>query len=229
VSFIVGVVLFALGITVSIALHEFGHLLTAKAFGMKARRYFIGFGKRIWSFRRGETEYGIKALPLGGFVDIAGMTAMDEVKPDEEERAFYRKPVWQRVIVLGAGSFTHFVVGIVVVYLMALSTGLPDPRPAVGAIAECVNDQNPTTGQVQACTPSSRPAPAKVAGLHTGDVVLAVGGTQVSELADLFRKIWSLGNAGVEVPLLVYRDGRTFEVKVPSGDRNRFLKGPSLH
>jgi membrane-associated protease RseP (regulator of RpoE activity) len=176
VTFVVGVVLFALGITVSIALHELGHLVTAKAFGMKARRYFIGFGRRIWSFRRGETEYGVKAIPIGGFVDIAGMTALDEVKPEEQHRAFYRKPVWQRVTVLAAGSLTHFVVGILVVYLMAVTTGLPDSRPAVGAIAECVTDQNPATGQVQPCTPTSPPAPAKVAGLRTGDVILAVGG-----------------------------------------------------
>lgn len=145
-TFVLGVVLFALGITLSIALHEFGHLLTAKAFGMKARRYYIGFGQRIWSFRRGETEYGVKAIPLGGFVDIAGMTALDEVAPDERARAFYSKPVWQRVVVLGAGSMTHFILGIVVVYLMALSTGLPDARPAVGQVAQCIGDQDSTTG-----------------------------------------------------------------------------------
>ncbi|HEY0638888.1 MAG TPA: site-2 protease family protein [Pseudonocardiaceae bacterium] len=176
-TFILGVLLFALGITISIALHEFGHLLTAKAFGMKARRYFIGFGPRIWSFRKGETEYGLKAIPLGGFCDIAGMTALDEVSEDEKPRAFYRKPVWQRVIVLGAGSVTHFLVGILVVYVMAVSTGLPDARPAVGAIADCVSDQNPTTGQIEACPSGAPEAPAKVAGLNTGDVILSVGGT----------------------------------------------------
>ena len=188
-TFIAGVVLFALGITISIALHEFGHLLTAKAFGMKARRYFIGFGTRLWSFRRGETEYGLKAIPLGGFVDIAGMTALDEVRPDEEPRAFYRKPVWQRVVVLAAGSFTHFVVGIFLVYLAAVTTGLLDARPAVGAIADCVSDQNPTTGQIQACTPGSTAAPAKDAGLHTGDVVLAVGGVPTPTWDEVLTRI----------------------------------------
>ena len=90
--FALGVVLFALGIAVSIALHEAGHMYTAKAFGMRVRRYYIGFGPRIFSFRRGETEYGLKAIPAGGFCDIAGMTALDEVTPEEAPRAFFRKP-----------------------------------------------------------------------------------------------------------------------------------------
>ena len=79
--FVLGVVLFALGIAVSIALHEAGHMYAAKAFGMRVRRYFIGFGPKVFSFRRGETEYGLKAIPAGGFCDIAGMTALDEVTP----------------------------------------------------------------------------------------------------------------------------------------------------
>ena len=204
-TFIAGVVLFALGITISIALHEFGHLLTAKAFGMQARRYFIGFGKRIWSFRRGETEYGLKAIPLGGFVDIAGMTALDEVRPEDEPRAFYRKPVWQRVIVLAAGSFTHFVVGVLVVYLMAVSTGLPDSRPAVGPIADCVSDQNPTTGQIQPCAPGSPAAPAQQAGLHTGDIVLAVGGVPTPTWDDVLTRIRA---ASGPTQFRVERDGQ---------------------
>jgi membrane-associated protease RseP (regulator of RpoE activity) len=191
VTFALGVVLFALGITISIALHEFGHLLTAKAFGMRARRYFIGFGTKLWSFRRGETEYGIKAIPLGGFVDIAGMTALDEVRPEERARAFYSKPVWQRIVVLGAGSVTHFILGIVVVYLMALSTGVPDPRPAVGQLAECVSDQNNRTGETLPCTPASPPAPAQVAGLQRGDVLVSVGGVPTptwDKVTDEIRK-----------------------------------------
>lgn len=193
-TFIIGVALFALGITISVALHEFGHLLTAKAFGMNARRYFIGFGKRIWSFHRGGTEYGLKLVPLGGFVDIAGMTALDEVKEQDEPRAFYRKPVWQRVVVLAAGSFMHFVIGVLVVYFMAVSTGLPDVRPAVGAIADCAADQNPTTGRIEPCLPPRASAPAKVAGLQTGDVVLAIGGVPTATWDDVLRRI--RGSAG---------------------------------
>lgn len=88
---IVGIILFALGITVSIALHEAGHMFTARAFGMRVRRYFVGFGPKVWSVKKGETEYGIAALPLGGFCDIAGMTAQDPVTADEAPVAMYRK------------------------------------------------------------------------------------------------------------------------------------------
>ena len=135
--FVLGVVLFALGITVSIALHEAGHMVTAKAFGMRVRRYFIGFGPKVFSFRRGETEYGLKAIPAGGFCDIAGMTALDEVTPEEAPHAFFRKPTWQRVVVLSAGSITHFLIGMILVYALAVSAGLPNLRntPVVGELS----------------------------------------------------------------------------------------------
>ena len=110
-AYIIGVVLFALGIGLAVALHEAGHMLTAKAFGMKVRRYFIGFGPKVFSFRRGETEYGLKVIPAGGFCDIAGMTALDEVTPDEAPRAMWRYPTWKRVVVLASGSITHFILG----------------------------------------------------------------------------------------------------------------------
>src|SRR5215468_4548410 len=109
-TFTLGVVLFAVGIGLSIALHEFGHLLTAKAFGMKATQYFVGFGPTLFSFRRGETEYGVKAIPLGGFVKIVGMTPQDDdVDPADEPRAMWRFPVWKRTIVMSAGSVTHVI------------------------------------------------------------------------------------------------------------------------
>src|ERR1700759_4680330 len=104
-------------------LHETGHFVTAKRFGMKASRYFVGFGPTIWSTFRGETEYGIKALPLGGFVKIEGMTSMDEVDPEDEPRSFRRAPGWQRLIVLSAGSFMHFVIAAVLIFAVAFGIG----------------------------------------------------------------------------------------------------------
>ena len=102
---IFGIVLFALGILVSVSLHEAGHMLTAKSFGMKVTRYFVGFGPTLWSFKRGETEYGVKGIPLGGFCKIVGMTPQDDdVAPEDEPRAMWRYPVWKRTIVMGAGS-----------------------------------------------------------------------------------------------------------------------------
>jgi RIP metalloprotease RseP len=128
-AYIIGVVLFALGICVSVALHEAGHMMTAKAFGMKVRRYFIGFGPTVFSFRRGDTEYGLKWIPLGGFCDIAGMTALDEVTPQEAPRAMWRFKTWKRTVVLAAGSITHFILGFVILYLMAVTMGLPNLSP----------------------------------------------------------------------------------------------------
>ncbi|MFN2495540.1 MAG: RIP metalloprotease, partial [Pseudonocardiaceae bacterium] len=184
-TFVLGVVLFAVGIGISIALHEAGHMYSAKAFGMKVRRYFIGFGPTLFSFRRGETEYGLKAVPAGGFCDIAGMTALEELTdPDDRKRAFFRYPTWKRVVVLSAGSLTHFALGVVLIYVMAVSTGLPNlnrpPTPAVvGAISQCVG-QSPDGS----CPPGA-PAPARDAGLQPGDRVLAVAGTPVTDFGSL--------------------------------------------
>ena len=134
--FVLGVVLFALGITASVALHEAGHMWTAQKLGMKVRRYYIGFGPRIFSFRRGETEYGLKALPAGGFCDIAGMTALDELAPDEYDRAMYKQKTWKRLVVMSGGIAMNFLIGIVLVYALAVSSGLPntETRAVVGTV-----------------------------------------------------------------------------------------------
>jgi membrane-associated protease RseP (regulator of RpoE activity) len=176
-AYIIGVVLFALGIGVAVALHEAGHMLTAKAFGMKVRRFFIGFGPKIWSFRRGETEYGLKIIPAGGFCDIAGMTALDEVTPDEAPRAMWRYPTWKRFVVLASGSVTHFILGFIILYVMAVSSGLLnlDDRPLVGSIAPCASNLDLKTLSSQPCRPGD-PAPARTAGLRAGDEIVSVGG-----------------------------------------------------
>ncbi|MGH4012632.1 MAG: M50 family metallopeptidase [Pseudonocardiaceae bacterium] len=184
-TFALGVALFALGIGFSIALHEAGHMYSAKAFGMKVRRYFIGFGPTVLSFRRGETEYGLKAIPGGGFCDIVGMTALEELPdPRDRRRAFFRYPTWKRVVVLSAGSLAHFALGLVLVYVMAVSTGLPNLTPAptpavVGTVDQCVNRNDDGS-----CPPGA-PAPARDADLKSGDRVLAVAGTPVKNWTEL--------------------------------------------
>jgi RIP metalloprotease RseP len=125
-TYALGVTIFAVGILFSVCLHEAGHLLTAKRFGMKATQYFAGFGPTLWSFRRGETEYGVKAIPAGGFVKIVGMTPLEELDPADNDRAFWRYPLWQRTIVLVAGSATHFALALVIFYFAAITTGLPN-------------------------------------------------------------------------------------------------------
>src|SRR5215467_7641578 len=122
-SYLFGVLIFVVAILASIMLHEAGHLLTAKAFGMKVTRYFVGFGNTLWSTVRGETEYGIKSIPLGGFVEITGMSSIDEVDPADEPRSFRAKPGWQRSVVLLAGSAMHFVIAFVLLMGLALGVG----------------------------------------------------------------------------------------------------------
>ena len=122
---LIGWVIFIVALLFSVMLHETGHFVTAKKFGMKVTRYFVGFGPTIWSTWRGETEYGIKALPFGGFVKIVGMTSLDDVDdPADEPRSFRRHPAWQRIIVLCAGSFMHFVLAFLLIFGLALGIGI---------------------------------------------------------------------------------------------------------
>ncbi|MGV0643295.1 M50 family metallopeptidase [Mycolicibacterium sp. XJ879] len=186
--FVVGVVLFALAILVSVALHECGHMWVARATGMKVRRYFVGFGPTLWSTRRpnklGETEYGVKAVPLGGFCDIAGMTAVEELGPDEHERAMYKQKTWKRTAVLAAGPAMNFVIGLVLIYGIAVVWGLPNLHPPTTAVVGetgCVAAEV-TKGELGDCT---GPGPAALAGIQGGDTIVAVGDTPVANFTEM--------------------------------------------
>lgn len=219
-SFTLGVVLFAIGIGVSIALHEFGHLLTAKAFGMKATRYFIGFGPTLYSFRRGETEYGLKAIPAGGFVKIVGMTHLEEVDRADEPRAFWQFPAWKRTVVLAAGSVTHFLVALVALYGAAVTTGLPTERAearaesaVVGQVQPCVVPVGQADGRVRDCRAGDPAAPAAVAGLQAGDRIVRVGDTPVRTFDDLLLVL--RGNPGRTLAVTYVRDGAERTTTIP--------------
>ncbi len=180
--FALGIVLFALAILLSVALHECGHMWVAWATGMKVRRYFVGFGPTLWSTRRpnrlGDTEYGVKAVPLGGFCDIAGMTSVEELTPDERPYAMYRQKTWKRVAVLAAGPGMNFVIGLVLIYAIAIIWGLPNLHPPTTAVVGetgCVAAQI-SKDQVAECT---GPGPAAEAGIRSGDVIVKVGDTTV--------------------------------------------------
>jgi membrane-associated protease RseP (regulator of RpoE activity) len=205
-SFTLGVVLFALGIGVSIALHEFGHLLTAKAFGMKASRYFIGFGPTLFSFRRGETEYGLKAVPAGGFVSIVGMTRTEELSETDQPRAFWRYPAWKRTVVLSAGSLTHFALAILAIFGAAVTAGLPTDKAIVDSVTSCVVPTGAADGTVRDCAPGDPPPPAAALGLRHGDRIVAVDGQPVATYADLLTALRSRPGRTVEVSWL--RDGQ---------------------
>jgi membrane-associated protease RseP (regulator of RpoE activity) len=231
-AYLIGVALFAVGILVSISLHEAGHLGTAKAFGMKVTRYFVGFGPTLWSFRRGETEYGIKAAPLGGFVKIVGMTPQDDDVPaGEEHRAMWRFPVWKRTVVLAAGSGVHFVLAFAILWGVFAFVPLNDfekleaSAPRVSGVSECVAldwELDPATGAERACQPGRDPASAAAeAGLRPGDVVTAIDGAPVTRWDDFTDRIRASG--GETVTLTYLRDDRTAQatVRLPAAERVR--------
>ena len=205
---LLGWLIFLVALLFSVGLHELGHFATAKKFGMKATRFFIGMGPTVWSWTRGETEYGIKAFPIGGFVKIIGMTSMEDVDPADEPRTLRRKPAWQRVIVLSAGSFMHFVLALVLLFGLALTLGIEnDNTTQLGTISACVpaSQHALTTGQCTAADPKS---PASLAGLKVGDKVTSFDGARVSSYTDLATAIKHV-KAGASVPITVQRDGRT--------------------
>jgi membrane-associated protease RseP (regulator of RpoE activity) len=179
VAYVIGVVLFALGIGISLALHEAGHLLAGKAFGMKVRRYFVGLGPTLFSFRRGETEYGLKALPFGGFCDIAGMTTLDELTPDEERRAMWKQKAWKRTTVMLAGPITHLALAFGILYLLATTLGLPNltQKPVVEQVSSCVADARTAAELARPTCENGTTGPAQAAGIRPGDEIVGVGGT----------------------------------------------------
>lgn len=223
-AYITGIVLFALAILISVSLHEFGHMLTAKGFGMKVTRYFVGFGPTLWSFRKGETEYGVKGIPLGGFVKIVGMTPLEE---DEEElseadkkRVFWRKPLWQRTVVLAAGSVTHFIIGFIALWILVSFVGVgvnpayAEASEAAAAdtrvlVSECVvtSDAEAPAGD---CPEGQTEGPAYAAGIEDGDQIVNVARNEVSDWESLVAAVSEL-TPGEQVGFVVNRDGETVQ------------------
>jgi membrane-associated protease RseP (regulator of RpoE activity) len=212
---LLGWVIFVVALLFSVMLHESGHFVAAKKFGMKVTQYFVGFGATLWSTHRGETEYGVKALPFGGFVKIVGMTSMDEVDPADEPRSFRRHPGWQRLIVLVAGSFMHFVLAFVLLFVLAVAIGLGPVNATtaqLGPVSPCVpaNSQALENGR---CISGDAVSPAKLAGLRAGDKVVSFDGQRVSTWTQLGTVIRDTP-AGRPVPVTVQRDGRTLVLHV---------------
>ena len=160
---------------VMIMLHELGHFVTAKWSGMKVTEYFLGFGPRLWSFRRGETEYGVKALPLGGYVKIIGMSNLKEVPPEDESRTYREQPFHNRLIVAVAGSAVHFILALLLIFTIFVGYGQAQTNKV----------------QVQALTVwQGPPSPARAAGIQPGDVIVSINGhpvTNVDQVSDVTR------------------------------------------
>lgn len=181
--------LFVVGLFISVFLHEVGHFVTARMTGMKVTQFFMGFGPRLWSVRRGEVEYGLRALPLGAFVRIIGMSNLDPVGPEDASRAYMNKSYPRRMLVITAGSLMHAIIA-VVLFFGVYSTA--------GRFGE--------SGAVKIVLPPAAGSPAERAGVREGDVVVAFNGQSISTRDELVEAITTSG-IGDEVTLNVVRDG----------------------
>ena len=191
------VVIFVLALIFVIMFHEFGHFATAKLFHMKVTQFFLGFGPKIWSFRKGETEYGVKGIPAGGYVKIVGMSSFEEVSEEDRGRTFHEQPAWQRAIVLVAGSFTHFLVAGV---LLVAALGFVGYPIATNGIGEAVAG-----------------SPARAAGLAPGDRIVAVDGQATGDFDAVRQAVTA--RPSDDVILTVEHAGERREVAVTIGEQ----------
>jgi membrane-associated protease RseP (regulator of RpoE activity) len=215
---VVGVLAFVVALLISVMIHEAGHYLTAKRFGMKVTEFFLGFGARIWSFRRGETEFGIKAIPAGGYCKIVGMAPGEEVAPEDQHRRFLSGTVPQRLIVLGAGSFLHFVLGFILVLILFSGIGTVRALNTVEEVVPCILTQ----GQSE-CAPSAPRSPALSAGLLAGDEIISVRSVGAQSEGEKMKwgEIVTLirASANEELIFTIDRSGELLELTIPVASR----------
>jgi membrane-associated protease RseP (regulator of RpoE activity) len=212
------VVIFA--VAVSIFLHEMGHYLTAKRAGMKVTEFFLFFGPRIWSFKRGETEYGIKLIPLGAYVKIVGMSNLEDVAPEDEPRAFRQKAYLPRMAVVLGGITMNLILGFGLIYAFLVFGGpTSEDRWEIEGLTTVESlpawDESIPENAALIEAFEQGEGPAEVAGLQAGDTILAVDGTEVrtfDEAGEVIREL-----PGEEVALTIERDGETFDTTTTIG------------
>src|SRR5450756_1454806 len=238
--YFLGVLFMALGISVSIALHEVGHLVPAKKFGVKVTHYMIGFGPTIWSRTRGETEYGIKAIPLGGFIRMIGMfppkpgadpsmlrasstgrfsqlmdqartESMEQVKPGDENRVFYKLSAPRKLVVMLGGPTMNLVIAAVLLGGIFTLYGVGELTSRVSAVSQCVQTVPANGTAPAACSPSDPQAPANVAGIRPGDRIISLAGKSVSNWDDVRALIRP--NGGRRIGVVVERDGKRLSLE----------------
>ncbi|MRG61485.1 PDZ domain-containing protein [Agromyces sp. CFH 90414] len=234
-AFVIGVVIVAVGLAVSIGLHEIGHLVPAKLFGVKVTQYMIGFGPTIWSRRRGETEYGVKAIPFGGYISMIGMfppakgehakedstgffrglvqdareSSAETITPGDEHRAFYLLPVWKRIIVMFGGPFMNLVLGVALFAVLVMGFGPQQVIPTVGSVSECAL---PATSERTTCAAGDPEAPGAAAGLEPGDVIVSIDDEPIDSWDESTAIIRD--HPGEELAMVVERDGEPVELQV---------------
>ena len=230
VAYVLGIVVLIIGIGLSVALHELGHMIPAKRFGVKVPEYFIGFGPRLWSFKRGETEYGVKAIWLGGYVKLLGMVppakpgradkpdsmvadaraeSLAELGPDEQHRAFYRLSVPKKLIVMAGGILTNLALGVILLALALGVVGQSAYTSTLASVSACVPADVDAAG---ACADADAPSPAAAAGLRVGDEIRSWNGTPTTTWAQVQQAIRASGTAPAAV--VVERDGQELTLTV---------------
>jgi len=233
--FVIGVVIIVIGLAVSIGLHEIGHLVPAKLFGVKVTQYMIGFGPTVWSRRKGETEYGVKAIPLGGYIAMIGMfppakgqqvhedstgffrglvqdardSSMESITPGDEERAFYRLPVWKRIVVMFGGPFMNLVLAVALFAVLLMGFGVTQPSTTVGSVSACAL---PATSERQTCESGDPAAPGAAAGIEPGDRIVSVDGQKITSWNESTAIIRDHAEEPIE--LVVVRDGKQVTLEV---------------
>jgi len=241
--FIIGVVVIVVGLALSIGLHEIGHLVPAKLFGVKVTQYMIGFGPTIWSKRKGETEYGVKALPLGGYISMIGMfppakgervrsdstgffqglvqdareSSAESITAGDEHRAFYRLPVWKRIIVMLGGPFMNLVLAVALLSVLFVGIGAPQSSTTVGSVNECVL---PATSERQSCEPGDPAAPGAEAGVRPGDRIVSIDGVAIESWQQSTEIIRAHPNE--ELAMVVERDGAELTLTVTPALSERY-------
>lgn len=240
-----GILFMLIGLGLSIGLHEVGHLVPAKLFGVRVGQYMIGFGPRIWSKRMGETEYGFKLLPLGGFISMSGMypasknagpakgvfraliqdarSANDETIADgEEDRVFYRLPVYKRVIVMLGGPLMNLILALIIFTVLASGIGLQQGTTTLASVSECVLPAGSTAKECSASDPAS---PAAKAGLKPGDVLVSIDGAPVSTFAEATAIVQNA--PGKTLDVVVRRDGVDHDLKITPIEAERKITDAS--
>ncbi|WP_430867094.1 M50 family metallopeptidase [Demequina aurantiaca] len=236
---VVGILVLLVGLLISIGLHEMGHMIPAKKFGVRVSQYFVGFGPTLWSKQGKETEYGIKAIPLGGYVKLVGMippeeavrplkvkgriaeligdsraASTEEVLPGEDYRAFYHLAWWKKVIVMFGGPFVNLILALLLFSAVLVGIGTPTATLTVNETVQCV----PAVGSAQ-CEPGDPLSPAAAAGLEPGDQITAIDGLAVTEWPELTEYV--AAHPGDTMPLEVIRDGQTETLTVTPTPRER--------
>ena len=205
---ILGIVAFVVALLLSVMIHEFGHYLMAKRFGMKVSEFFVGFGSRLWSRQIGETEFGIKAIPAGGYCKIEGMVPTDVMTVGEEDRAFYKASSGRKLIVLGAGSFLHFVLGYLLLFTLFAGVGTNQVLPVIKEVMKA--------------------SAAQSVGIMAGDEITSING---KEITDWYRDVLVIRNSqGRELTLGIMRAGQALIIKATPrletiDGRERFILG----